>query len=88
MATTARPLPVQPKERIAAIDILRAFALLGILVMNMPFFNGPFWSTQKFEQIWPAWWDRAAIWTMECLFSGKFNSLFSFLFGIGFTIQL
>jgi uncharacterized protein len=85
---TDGPTPVQPRERIAALDILRAFALLGILVMNMPSFFSTFWSTEMPEARWPAWYDRSAIWVMGCFFSGKFNSLFSFLFGIGFTIQL
>ena len=29
--------PVAPGEQIVTLDVLRAFALLGILVMNMPF---------------------------------------------------
>ena len=36
----------------------------------------------------PAWWDKAAEWIVNTFFSGKFNSIFSFLFGLGFTIQL
>ena len=40
------------------------------------------------ERTWPEWYDRAAIWIIDCFFSGKFNSLFSFLFGLGFTIQM
>lgn len=34
-ASPARPAPIQPAERIAVIDILRGFALLGILLVNM-----------------------------------------------------
>ena len=86
--TAIAPAPVQPNERIAAIDILRAFALLGILVMNMPGFFTTFWSAEMPHVRWPAWYDRAAFGVMEFFFAGKFNSLFSFLFGIGFTIQL
>ena len=66
--TAIAPAPVQPNERIAAIDILRAFALLGILVMNMPGFFTTFWSAEMPHVRWPAWHDRAAISVMEFLF--------------------
>jgi uncharacterized protein len=87
-ADVAAALPTQPKERIAIIDIVRAFALLGILVMNMAAFSEPIFRTGRLEEAWPAWWDRAAVWIADAFFSGKFNSLFSFLFGVGFAIQM
>jgi len=87
-ASADAPVPVQPGERIAALDILRAFALLGILVMNMDAFASTWWVTVMPEARWPAWYDHAAIFIKETFFDGKFNSLFSLLFGIGFTIQL
>ena len=67
--------PVAPGERIVTLDVLRAFALLGILVMNMPFFFSSWWSSTMPEQRWPAGHDRVAWWFMDTLFSGKFNSL-------------
>src|SRR5687768_2881112 len=79
---------VSPSERIVTLDILRAFALLGILVMNLPGMAVNWWVPIMPEQRWPEWYNRAATFLVECLFAGKFNSLFSFLFGIGFTIQL
>jgi uncharacterized protein len=81
-------IPTQPKERIATLDILRALGLLGILVMNMPAFSEPLFVPQKLAELWPAWWDRASLWVMDAFFAGKFNSLFSFLFGVGFSIQM
>lgn len=36
-----RAAPTQPGERIAVIDILRGFALFGILVVNMLYFAHP-----------------------------------------------
>src|SRR5262245_50663341 len=80
--------PVAPRERILTIDIIRGFALLGILVMNIPGFSASFYSGADGSDPWPAWWDQAALYTRDVLFDGKFNSMFSFLFAIGFTIQL
>lgn len=85
---TVSLVPTQPEERLLSLDVLRAFALLGILVVNMGAFNMPWWDTVMPETHWPVWWDRAALWIVDALFSGKFNSLFAFLFGIGFAIQI
>jgi uncharacterized protein len=74
-------------ERIATLDILRGFALMGILIMNMPGFNSSFFTEADGSHLWPGAVDQAAEHLREALFSGKFNSMFSLLFGIGFTIQ-
>ena len=39
-----RPLegPLSPTERIFTLDVVRGFALLGILIMNMPGFANSF----------------------------------------------
>lgn len=79
--------PIPPGERIEVLDAIRGFALLGIFIMNMPAFN-----TSLFlgfdDGLWPHWWDRGTEVVREVIFSGKFNSMFSMLFAIGFTIQL
>src|SRR5262245_44180718 len=86
MSATAT-LPTQPEERLASLDVLRAFALLGILVVNM--FDFAYTRSIVLPpQRWPAWWDQAAFSIVSIFFTGKFNSLFSFLFGIGFYLQL
>ena len=77
-----RAVPTLPGERIVTLDIIRGFALLGILVVNMASFAGA-WRDQPTTP-----WDSAAAFAVEVLFSGKFNSLFSLLFAVGFTIQL
>ena len=74
-------------ERIATLDILRGFALLGILIMNMPGFSNSFFVEADGSHLWPGRIDQLAENGRDMLFSGKFNSMFSLLFGIGFTIQ-
>jgi uncharacterized protein len=80
--------PVSARERILTLDVIRGFALLGIFIMNMPYFNTSFFAGADGTHLWPAWWDRTAETARDVLFSGKFNSMFSMLFAIGFTIQL
>lgn len=80
--------PVSPEERIALLDVLRGVALLGILIMNMPWFSAP-WSSFALEpRLFPGWHDRAATFVTELFIGGKANSIFSFLFGLGMTLQL
>jgi uncharacterized protein len=86
MSVTATP--VAAGERIDTLDAIRGFALLGIFIMNMPFFNTSFFAGADGTHLWPQWWDRGAATFREVVFSGKFNSMFSMLFAIGFTIQL
>ena len=74
-------------ERMATLDIVRGFALLGILIMNMPGFGTSFFAEADGSHLWTGPVDRAAEQVRNLLFSGKFNSMFSLLFGIGFTIQ-
>ena len=74
-------------ERIATLDILRGFALLGILIMNMPGFGQSFFAEADGSHLWHGAVDQWAESVRDMLFSGKFNSMFSLLFGIGFTLQ-
>jgi uncharacterized protein len=79
--------PLSSTERIYTLDVVRGFALLGILIMNMPGFANSFFVEADGSHLWSVPLDRAAEVIREMLFSGKFNSMFSLLFGIGFTIQ-
>jgi uncharacterized protein len=74
-------------QRIPTLDILRGFALMGILIMNMPGFSYSGWTESDGSHHWPGAVDQWAESVRDMLFSGKFNSMFSLLFGIGFTIQ-
>ncbi len=81
-------VPVHPSERNPTIDVLRGFALLGILVVNMELFINPL--QQLLFPLAPTVGtvDRFADWCVRFFAEGKFYSLFSFLFGLGFGIQL
>lgn len=89
MTITNSPAPVLQKERIDILDVLRGLALLGVMIDNLFGFTGwGFLSEQQRTSLatWPA---DALLGTLEQVFiNGKFYSLFSLLFGIGFSIIL
>ena len=87
-AVAPRPGGALPSsERLPVMDILRGFALMGILIMNMPGFSSSFFSEADGSHLWTSRLDQTAEQLRDMLFSGKFNSMFSLLFGIGFTLQ-
>lgn len=80
--------PTAPGERIVLLDILRGFAIFGILVYNMAYFSAPLY-LQMAGQTWgEGGVDRLIELGVRFLVQGKFYSLFSFLFGLGFALQL
>jgi uncharacterized protein len=88
VVTSAPLAPVAPGERIPVLDVLRGFALLGIIVMNMGGFSMPGSAGALDPRLFPGFADRAAEFFMTTFFAGKANSIFSFLFGLGLTIQM
>jgi uncharacterized protein len=81
--------PITLGERSTLLDALRGWALLGILVANMIAFIGfTFLDDQAREAMLWAQYDDASELLIETLIAGKFYSIFSLLFGIGFAIQL
>ena len=86
--TTARPgMPVKSSERYAILDILRGFALLGIVLANFPEFGlYTFLNTEATEAMPTATADRAVRFLQYFFIDGKFYTLFSLLFGVGFSI--
>ena len=84
--------PVQVQERIEILDVIRGFALLGILIFNIAAFSGPagiyeamgkgFWGGVK------GFWDTRTVSFINFLIQGKFYTMFSLLFGLGFFIFL
>ncbi|MDI6769450.1 MAG: DUF418 domain-containing protein [Anaerolineales bacterium] len=89
MDTTPQPKagPIQPGERIQTIDILRGFAIFGILLVNIEFFKQSGLSTAVGLREPATLLDQLARWFIAFFAEGKFYSIFAFLFGIGMAIQ-
>jgi uncharacterized protein len=82
-------LPVLQNERADILDVLRGFALLGVLLDNIFGFTGWGFYTQPMREALPTWPADGIVALSELTFiNGKFYSLFSLLFGIGFSIIL
>ncbi|MBB5015306.1 DUF418 domain-containing protein [Rehaibacterium terrae] len=80
--------PVSPRERIATLDVIRGFALLGIFLMNVEYFSR---STLTIAQGMPPdleGIDFLAGWLIYVFVQGKFWTMFSLLFGMGFAVML
>ncbi|NOJ92180.1 DUF418 domain-containing protein [Corallococcus coralloides] len=84
--------PVDSSERLALLDTLRGFALCGVFISNvMVWFSGRVFLPR--EQTLAAMnnaslADTVAWQAYVFLVAGKFITLFSFLFGLGFAVQL
>jgi uncharacterized protein len=79
--------PVQPDQRIQTIDILRGFAIFGILLVNMWFFNHSIYALILGLHPSEPLVDRLARWAITFFAEAKFYSTFAFLFGMGMAIQ-
>jgi len=76
-------------ERIHALDVLRGVAVAGILFANVLVFFGMFVMPPDRAAALPtASRDGVALFLEKVLVDGKFYSVFSLLFGIGFGLQL
>jgi uncharacterized protein len=85
--------PVAINKRIHALDLLRGFALLGILVLNIDSFYGPSpmhdvpIGTPKPTFVdWHASLDFAIFTIKWLFFEGKMRTLFSILYGAGIVL--
>jgi uncharacterized protein len=81
--------PTAPRERIEILDVVRGFALFGVLVANMAGFKsfgislGP-----NGGSLWTGPLDHAVTQMIALAVSMKFVTIFSFLFGVGFALQV
>ncbi|MCE3281678.1 MAG: hypothetical protein K0Q66_415 [Chitinophagaceae bacterium] len=89
-ADTAGPVaPLEQSGRIRIIDTVRGIALLGILMMNIPYFGMPHQDVfdlrvrDEFSGVNYYTW-----WTVNGMFEGTMRALFSMLFGAGCILIL
>jgi uncharacterized protein len=80
-----KPAPVSEAQRLKLIDALRGVALLGILLMNIPVFAMPQYSSESYRN------DPTNInfWVSNVigvLFEGKMRALFGMIFGAGVAL--
>jgi len=81
--------PIDPKQRIEILDILRGFALLGIIFNNMQYLSGyAFTPFDTLKQIINFQSNENLHHFLDIIITAKFYTLFSFLFAVGFYIQL
>lgn len=81
-----RPDPISAvaqRRRITELDVLRGFALCGIILVNMPSVTHFGWEAD----LGPAQLSNASGW-LQLLVQQRFFPIFSLLFGIGFALLL
>ena len=80
--------PVSNAERHHVLDALRGFALFGIFLANIRFFSGwEFLGEEQRDALAPGGYQLIEFLHLV-LIDGKFYTLFAFLFGLGFALQL
>ncbi|MFQ5655594.1 MAG: DUF418 domain-containing protein, partial [Planctomycetota bacterium] len=75
----------RPSQRHRFLDVLRGFALLGILPVNIPYFALAVTDAEGGGAI-RSLWDRIVAEGTDALFTYRFLSIFSLLFGVGIVI--
>lgn len=87
---TAGARPVEASERIALLDVLRAFALCGVFVSNayVHLSGRGLLPKESADALMSSGVDVVTDWLFTRLVAEKAMSTFSFLFGLGFAIQM
>src|SRR5215203_1330590 len=80
-------LPVSQQDRIEILDVLRGLAVGGILIGNMQWFSGYGMMPPMLAANAP-FADYLTHFLVHFFVEGKFYSIFSFLFGFGFALQI
>ena len=89
-AEAATLQPVSARERIQLIDVLRGFALFGVLLANMAWLSGDFivMTKERAASLPTAAIDPYAKYLINFFVDMKANTIFAFLFGLGFSVQM
>ncbi|MGY4689439.1 DUF418 domain-containing protein [Salibacterium sp. K-3] len=80
----------EQQERIQVLDVLRGFALFGILIANMAAFKTAFFQLESLPgasaSFSSEFINQWMMFFIDLFVTGKFYPLFSFLFGLGFFL--
>lgn len=89
-AAPGRLAPISTGERIHVLDVIRGFALFGVLLANMVWwFSGySVLDREAAEGLPTAAFDPIVLNAQSFFVDSKFISIFAFLFGVGFAVQL
>ena len=80
--------PVAAADRLPLLDVLRACALYGVLLANTVWFSGRAFVPREAGPTPGLTVDEVAGVVIHIFVDGKAMTLFSFLFGLGFAVQL
>jgi len=71
-------------QRVELLDILRGIAIFGMFTVNM---TADIWWADSYSELQPGSADFVSLVLVNLFTNGKFITIFSFLFGIGFYVQ-
>ena len=80
--------PLPANQRIEALDAVRGFALIGICLMNIEFFNRAMAGLGQGMPVGLTGINWLASYFVAYFVAGKFWTIFSLLFGMGFAVML
>jgi uncharacterized membrane protein YeiB len=80
--------PIADGDRIHALDVIRGVALLGIFMMNVEFYNRPLADLDAGMAAGATGIDAWVAWFVHVFVRGKFWTMFSLLFGMGFAVMV
>jgi len=77
--------PISSNERVQLLDVLRGLAIFGMFTVNM---TADIWWGDTYRELDLAITDFVALVLVDLFTNGKFITIFSFLYGIGFFVQM
>lgn len=82
--------PTSKRDRYVVMDVLRGFALFGVMLMNLYEFGGVdvLITAEQLAALASAALDERFEFWLQLLVYNKANTLFAFLFGLGFWVQM
>lgn len=84
-----RAAPTAASERIPVLDVLRGFALYGVLIANaVPWFSGRALMPRADVLAQTGQADEVFLTLVNVFIDGKSMTLLTFLFGLGFSLQM